>query len=291
MARGRCEECGHDFFVAYSCRCRVVCPSCSTKRSILFGEKVRGIVKPVSHLHITFTIPKMLRAYFRRNRKLLKLLVQSANWTIEEYFTGATEIEGGYTGGIYCIHFSLRSMQALPGFNVHVRGQINGADGDTIEHIARYMSRAAISVDRVEFNPADHTLIISLIEMQLLRIIRDYYPDDSWKLLGLISPKRLNGAEKRFAELRRRNEAIELADCLMFCDKSNIVLKSDELWQWIGFDSKTSGKKILTSLEKDLRNTLVHPQDIITGNWPMIVDLVGQAEDILRKCERVNATR
>src|SRR3990172_2577642 len=35
MARVRCEECGHDFFVAYSCRCRVVCPSCSTKRSIL----------------------------------------------------------------------------------------------------------------------------------------------------------------------------------------------------------------------------------------------------------------
>ncbi len=133
--------------------------------------------------------------------------------------------------------------------------------------------------------------LISLIEMQLLRIIRDYHPDDSWKLLGLISPERLNGAKKRFAELRRRNEAIELADCLMFCDKSNIVLKSDELWQWIGFDSKTSGEKILTSLETDLRNTLVHPQDIITGNWPRIVDLVGQAEDILSKCERVNATR
>ena len=95
MARVRCEgsacierseKCGHEFFVAYSCRCRVVCPSCSTKRSILFGEKVREILKPVSHLHITFTIPKILRAYFRRNRKLLKLLVQSANQTIEKYF-------------------------------------------------------------------------------------------------------------------------------------------------------------------------------------------------------------
>src|SRR3989337_3828337 len=95
MARVRCEECGYDCFVAYSCRCRVVCPSCSTKRSILFGEKVREIVKPVSHLHITFTIPKILRAYFRRNRKLLKFLVQSANWTVEKYFTGAIEIEGG----------------------------------------------------------------------------------------------------------------------------------------------------------------------------------------------------
>jgi len=108
MARVRCEECGHDFFVAYSCRCRVVCPSCSTKRSIL--------------LHITFTIPKILRAYFRRNRKLLKFLAQSANYSIERYFTEALGIDGGYTGGIYCIHFSLRSMQALPQgslFNVH----------------------------------------------------------------------------------------------------------------------------------------------------------------------------
>src|SRR3990172_1407829 len=54
--------------------------------------------------------------------------------------------------------------------------------------------------------------LISLIEMHLLRIIRDYYPDDSWKPLGLISSERLDGAEKRLAELRKRNEAIDLAD-------------------------------------------------------------------------------
>jgi len=221
MARVRCEECGHDFFVAYSCRCRVACPGCSTKRSVLFGEKVREIVKPVSHLHITFTIPKILRAYFRRNRKLLKFLVQSANWAIEKYFTEALRIEEGKdTGGIYCIHSQgslfnyhphihalvpagimkdgvfyeqrniptsviaelfrarlltvllgqgvitqelinmLKSWNHHSGFNVHVRGQIDGADGDAIENIARYMSRAAISVDRVEFNPADNTLTV-----------------------------------------------------------------------------------------------------------------------------------
>src|SRR3990167_611574 len=113
MARVRCEECGHDFFVAYSCRCRVVCPSCSTKRSILFGEKIREIVKPVAHLHITFTIPRILRAYFRRNRRLLKILVQSANYSVERYFTESLGIEDGDTGGIYCIH----SQGSL--FNVH----------------------------------------------------------------------------------------------------------------------------------------------------------------------------
>ncbi len=169
--------------------------------------------------------PRILRAYFRRNRKLLKLLVQSANWTIKKYFSGAIAIEGGYTGGIYCIHsqgslfnyhphlhalvpsgimkdgvfyeqrniatsviaelFRARLLTVLleqgvitqelinmlmswnhhSGFNVHVRGQIDGADGGAIENIARYMSRAAISVDRVEFNPVDN---FSLRSMQAL---------------------------------------------------------------------------------------------------------------------------
>ena len=45
-ARVRCSGCGHDFFVAFSCRTRVVCPSCTTRRSLLFGEKVREIVRP-----------------------------------------------------------------------------------------------------------------------------------------------------------------------------------------------------------------------------------------------------
>ena len=102
VARVRCE-CGTDFFVAFSCKKRVICPSCATKRSILFGEKIREIVKPFSHIHITFTIPKILRGFFRRNRKLLKLLAQSAYYAVEKYFREALGIEGGYTGGIFCI--------------------------------------------------------------------------------------------------------------------------------------------------------------------------------------------
>ena len=50
------------------------------------GEKIREMVRPISHLHVTFTIPKILRAWFRRNRKLLKPMVQSANWAIRNCF-------------------------------------------------------------------------------------------------------------------------------------------------------------------------------------------------------------
>jgi len=46
IARVRCSGCGHDFFVAFSCRTCVVCPNCTTRRSLWFGEKVRELVHP-----------------------------------------------------------------------------------------------------------------------------------------------------------------------------------------------------------------------------------------------------
>jgi hypothetical protein len=220
VARVFCDGCGHDYFVAFSCRMRVACPSCSTKRSILFGEKIRELVRPISHLHVTFTIPKILRAWFRRNRKLLKRMVQSANWAIRVYFIESLGITDGCTGGIYCVHshgkyfnhhphvhalvpagimregvfhelrsisspviaglFRARLLKVLldegiisqqmvdlllgwnhnSGFNVHARGRIRGADREAIENVARYMSRAALSVERVRYNRAEDTVTV-----------------------------------------------------------------------------------------------------------------------------------
>jgi len=34
FARARCAACGHDFLIAYSCKCRGVCPSCTTRRMV-----------------------------------------------------------------------------------------------------------------------------------------------------------------------------------------------------------------------------------------------------------------
>jgi hypothetical protein len=35
FARARCDDCGHDYFVAFSCKSRGVCPSCNTRRNRL----------------------------------------------------------------------------------------------------------------------------------------------------------------------------------------------------------------------------------------------------------------
>jgi hypothetical protein len=122
--------------------------------------------------------------------------------------------------------------------------------------------------------------LISLIEMQLLRIIRESYPEEEWK--DLINQHRLNNANKILSERQSNNTAIDLADCLQFCDKRDIVLKSNEIGEKLGFNNKS--EFFLKGLE-ELRNNLCHAQDIITGNWPNIIDLAIEAENFLHKCE------
>lgn len=127
-------------------------------------------------------------------------------------------------------------------------------------------------------------VLISLIEMQLLRIIREFYPDDSWK--PSLSEKKLNDAKIILADRQKRNEAVDLADCLQFGDKRDIVLKGNKIWSLINSMSKNKVEKLLKDLE-NIRNNLAHAQDIITGNWPYIVDLTSDAEKFLSKIEKV----
>jgi len=125
--------------------------------------------------------------------------------------------------------------------------------------------------------------LVSLIEMQLLRIIREGYPNDSWK--QFVSDKRLAKARGMHSDRQKENRAIDLADCLQFCDKQDIVLKSDMLQMRIGFTSTASNKRLFKELEQ-LRNKLAHAQDIVTGCWPEIVDIAEAAERLLEQCEK-----
>jgi hypothetical protein len=124
--------------------------------------------------------------------------------------------------------------------------------------------------------------VLSLLEMQFLRLIRTAYPQDSWK--GLISEERLAMAERLLLDRKHRNEAIDLADCLQFTDKRTIVLRSDSLRNALGFSSKGKGEELLKALEH-LRDELAHAQDIVTGRWPQLVEFAQKAEELLAACE------
>ena len=54
----------------------------------------------------------------------------------------------------------LMSWNYNSGFQVHGKQKVNGHHGDRIETIARYMSRAAISVERIKLNFEDNTVTV-----------------------------------------------------------------------------------------------------------------------------------
>jgi hypothetical protein len=120
VARVRCTGYGHDFFVAFSCLALGVCPNCTSKRSLLFGEKVLEIVHPLNHRHVTFTIPKLLRGYLRRIRRLGKLLLRSAWEAWQEYLHELLQIRDGLSGGIFC----LQTQGCLSNFHPHVHALV-----------------------------------------------------------------------------------------------------------------------------------------------------------------------
>jgi len=66
FARVRCDVCGNEYLVAFSCKQRGFCPSCCAKRAALWVEFVREqVIRPVPHPHLVFALPKVLRPAFR----------------------------------------------------------------------------------------------------------------------------------------------------------------------------------------------------------------------------------
>jgi hypothetical protein len=84
FARIRCE-CGEERLLAFSCQTRSLCPSCQAKRAALFGiHLAETILAPYPHTHVVFTVPKVLRGLFQRDRRLLGILSRSAFRALRE---------------------------------------------------------------------------------------------------------------------------------------------------------------------------------------------------------------
>jgi hypothetical protein len=83
-------------------------------------EKVREIVHPLNHRHVTFTIPKLLRVYLRRNRKLGKLLLRSEWQAWREYLRERLQLREGLNGGIFC----MQTHGSLFNFHPHVHALV-----------------------------------------------------------------------------------------------------------------------------------------------------------------------
>ena len=77
FARAYCDNCGHDYLLAFSCKARYFCPSCHQKRMLAYGEWVEEhVLAPAPHRQYVFSLPKLLRPWFRHDRARLGKLCQ-----------------------------------------------------------------------------------------------------------------------------------------------------------------------------------------------------------------------
>lgn len=87
FARVKCGQCQHEYLLAFSCKGRYFCPSCHQKRVLQSGEWVtEQVLHPIPHRQYVFTIPKILRIYFRKDRRLLAKLSQCAYACLKVFF-------------------------------------------------------------------------------------------------------------------------------------------------------------------------------------------------------------
>ena len=118
FARLRCENCGAEKLLALSCKTRGFCPSCGVKRALLWAEFVQEkVLKSAPHRHAVFTLPKMLRPYFKFHRDLLPALCSCAWSALRDFFKDSLT-PGAMPGAILTINTAGQFLA----FNPHIHG-------------------------------------------------------------------------------------------------------------------------------------------------------------------------
>jgi hypothetical protein len=125
--------------------------------------------------------------------------------------------------------------------------------------------------------------LVTLVEETFTRILKDRFPGEQW--YPMISQGRLQTARDLHEERTRRNEHLDLADCLQFGDKGLILFKDEAIRQEMGFESRTRAKEVVRDLQK-LRNNLAHSQDIVAGNLETIVSLAQSMDRVFEVSSR-----
>jgi len=124
--------------------------------------------------------------------------------------------------------------------------------------------------------------MITILEMLIGREIRVRFPDGAW--LAHLSEGRRAKAEELLAERHRRNQQVDLLDCLQFSDKAQVLVKDPRSRRDLGYESRKSGLQAAKELET-LRNNLAHTQEIIGSSWERIVRFSANLEGMLRRLE------
>ncbi len=94
FARARCRQCGHDFLIAFSCRGREVCQSCSARRMVETAVHLADhVFPPLPVRQWVLAMPTRLRYFLQRDPELqgaaLRLFLRAVEQCLRAHSAGA----------------------------------------------------------------------------------------------------------------------------------------------------------------------------------------------------------
>jgi len=94
FARVYCDACGHDFLVAFSCKGRGVCPSCTARRMVeIAAHLIDNVFPKVPVRQWVLAVPKRIRYYLYRDHSLvnatLKILINEVEKCLKKNRPGS----------------------------------------------------------------------------------------------------------------------------------------------------------------------------------------------------------
>ncbi len=137
FARAWCDDCGHDFFVAFSCKGRGVCPSCNTRRMVETAAHLADHVFPrLPVRQWVLSVPKRLRYFMQRDgavlNMVLRIFLRVIAQSLQTHSPGAANVDKAalHIGAVAFIHRFGSSLNGHVHFHVCVvDGVFEGVPG------------------------------------------------------------------------------------------------------------------------------------------------------------------
>jgi Transposase zinc-binding domain/Putative transposase len=142
FARAWCDDCGHDYFVAFSCKGRGVCPSCNTRRMVETAAHLTDHVFPrLPVRQWVLSVPKRLRYFMQRDalvlNMVLRIFLRVIAQSLQAHSPGAASVDKTalHLGAVAFIHRFGSSLNEHVHFHVCVvDGVFEAVAGSVIFH-------------------------------------------------------------------------------------------------------------------------------------------------------------
>ena len=152
FARAWCDDCGHDYFVAYSCKGRGVCPSCNTRRMVETAAHLTDHVFPrLPVRQWVLSVPKRLRYFMQRDgavlNMVLRIFLRVIAQSLQSNCPGAAQVNRAalHIGAVAFIHRFGSSLNGHVHFHVCVVDGVFEEVTGIVFHPASAIDEAAVA--------------------------------------------------------------------------------------------------------------------------------------------------